>query len=93
MAEGLRRSLRIFANAWRVTFAASAAEAFAVADHVDALVCDASLPEVELLLGGFKDRAPRVARAVLAGVDVTPEALARVQALSPAKRALILPFE
>ncbi len=81
VAEGLRRALRIFANAWDLKFVHSSAEALALATEIDALICDASLPDAEALLLEFKLKMPKVARTVLAPVDAKPDALARLQAV------------
>ena len=82
VAEGLRRSLRSFSNAWDLRFVHTADEALAAAAGIDALVCEADEPEVESLLGQLKDRFPKVARTVLAGADLKPEFVARLQGLS-----------
>lgn len=82
VAEGLRRSLRCFANAWDLRFVHTAEEALAAASGIDALVCEAHQPDAEALLSQLKERFPRVARTVLAAVDQRPELVARLQALS-----------
>ncbi|MFZ5441729.1 MAG: HDOD domain-containing protein [Myxococcota bacterium] len=82
VAEGLRRSLRPFSNAWDMQFVEAAEVAWERGAEVTVLVCDASLPAAEELLALFKERYPRVVRTVMAPADVRPEALARYQALS-----------
>jgi len=82
VAEGLRRALRIFANAWELRFVHTSADARRLGAEVAALVVDASLPDVDQLLLDFKHLQPRVARTVLAPMDAKPEAIARFQALS-----------
>ncbi len=82
VAEGLRRSLRIFANAWELRFVEDAQAALALGSELDAMVCDAALPDIERFLFDWKARFPHVARTVMAGAHVTPEALSRLQALS-----------
>lgn len=82
VAEGLRRSLRPFANAWEVHFAQTAEQALAEATLTTVVVCDAAVPGLEALLLGFKTEHPRVVRTVIAGLDEKPELVARYQALS-----------
>jgi HD-like signal output (HDOD) protein len=82
VAEGLRRALRIFANAWELRFVQTSAEALAPGAEVAALVVDASLPDAQKLLLDFKLNRPKVARTVLAAADAKPEAVAAFQGLS-----------
>ncbi len=82
VAEGLKRSLRPFSNAWELRFVVTAAQALAAGAESDALVCDATLQGIEALLLEFKTRLPKLARTVLAPLDVKPDAFARLQALS-----------
>lgn len=82
VAEGMRRALRVFANAWELRFSSTAREALAFAPEVDAMVCDAGLGEVEMLLGALKERFPKVARTVVASPDLKPDVLSRLQGLS-----------
>jgi HD-like signal output (HDOD) protein len=84
VAEGMRRALRIFSNAWEVRLvdSADAAVTLALAGEVDAVVCDGGLSGIDALLTQLKDQAPRVARTVLAPAEARPDALARFHALS-----------
>ncbi len=94
VAEGMRRSLRSFANAWELRLVREASEALAAAEEIDALICEASLPGVDALLGEFKQRFPRVTRTVLAAPDLKPEVVSRLQALShQVMRKPILPAQ
>ena len=82
VAEGLKRSLRSFTHAWELRFAHAGAEAIAAGGEIDAIVCEATFPDAEELLGQFKERFPKVARTVLAPIDLKPETVARLQALT-----------
>ncbi|MFT3707260.1 MAG: HDOD domain-containing protein [Archangium sp.] len=81
IAEGLRRSLRVFTS-WEVTCVHDAAAALAVREQCDVLICDARVPNVDATLIEFRQKAPRVVRTVLAAADCKPELVARMQAAS-----------
>lgn len=82
VAEGLRRSLRPFSNAWELHFAQTVEQAVVRAGEMTVVVCDGAMADAEQLLLTLKQRHPTVARTVLAAADARPDALARFQALS-----------
>ncbi|MBE2249830.1 MAG: HDOD domain-containing protein [Myxococcus sp.] len=80
--EGLRRSLRVFQNAWTTHFVESTTEALAaLAMHpVEALICDSKVSglELEAFLDLVREKWPAVVRAVLCGADVKAEQAQRL---------------
>lgn len=80
IAEGLRRSLKVFSATWDVSCVHDAATALNSRESADVLICDARVPDVETLLMDFRAKAPRVVRTVLAANDAKPEHIARMQA-------------
>lgn len=80
--EGLRRSLRVFQNAWATHFVDTTTDALsALALHpVEALICDSKVTglELEAFLALARERWPTVVRAVLCGTDVKPEQALRL---------------
>jgi HD-like signal output (HDOD) protein len=84
--EGLRRSLRVFQNAWATHFVESATEALAALTlhPVEALICDSKISGLELegFLDQVRERWPVVVRAVLCGAEVKPEQAQRLGRLA-----------
>jgi HD-like signal output (HDOD) protein len=80
--EGLRRSLRVFQNAWATHFVETTTEALAaLALHpVEALICDSKVNGLELepFLSLVREKWPTVVRAVLCGTDVKPDQAQRL---------------
>jgi HD-like signal output (HDOD) protein len=80
--EGLRRSLRVFQNAWATHFVESTTEALAALTlhPVEALICDSKISGLELepFLDQVRERWPVVVRAVLCGAEVKPEQAQRL---------------
>lgn len=81
VAEGLKRSLRVYANVWDVVFVDSTPQAQEQGATADAVICDGAVPDAETLFAFFKEHHPRVARTLLAQMDMRPDAFARAQAL------------
>jgi HD-like signal output (HDOD) protein len=80
--EGLRRSLRVFQNAWATHFVESTTEALAALTlhPVEALISDSKVTglEVEAFFDVVREKWPTVVRAVLCGADVKPEQAQRL---------------
>ena len=80
--EGLRRSLRVFQNAWVTHFVDTTTDALvALSLHpVEALICDSKVTglELEAFLSLVREKWPTVVRAVLCGTDVTPDQAVRL---------------
>ncbi len=80
--EGLRRSLRVFQNAWVTHFVDTTTDALgALSLHpVEALICDSKVTglDLEVFLSQVREKWPTVVRAVLCGTDVTPEQAVRL---------------
>jgi HD-like signal output (HDOD) protein len=80
--EGLRRSLRVFQNAWATHFVESTTDALAALTlhPVEALICDSKISGLELepFLDQVRERWPVVVRAVLCGAEVKPEQAQRL---------------
>lgn len=82
IAEGLKRSMRVYQQRWELTFLETAEEVLAAAPTTQAVICDASTPDAERVLGVLKTQHPALVRATLAPMDTAPDAFARLQALS-----------
>jgi HD-like signal output (HDOD) protein len=82
IAEGLRRSLRVFSATWEVACVHTTADALATLPTCDVLICDALIPDVVATLVEFRQKAPRAVRTVLAAAEVKPELVAQLQAAS-----------
>jgi HD-like signal output (HDOD) protein len=84
--EGMRRSLRVFQNAWAMSFVHSAADAFAVMarEAVGAVLLDSKVEgmAVEAFLDSLRTQWPLAVRAVLCGVEVKPEQAHRLTRLA-----------
>ncbi|MCA3012710.1 MAG: HDOD domain-containing protein [Myxococcaceae bacterium] len=82
--EGLRRSLRVFQNAWATHFVETAGAALQVLmEHpAEALICDSRVAGVEAFRSEARDRWPAVVRAVMCGADVAAEQAQRLTRLS-----------
>ncbi len=84
--EGMRRSLRVFQNAWSMSFVHSASDAFAVmaAEPVGALLVDSKIEgmDVEAFLESLRVQWPLAVRAALCGVEVKPEHAQRLTRLA-----------
>jgi HD-like signal output (HDOD) protein len=80
--EGMRRSLRVFQNAWVTHFVESTTDALAALTlhPVEALICDSKVTglELEAFLDQVRERWPVVVRAVLCGAEVKPEQAQRL---------------
>lgn len=80
--EGLRRSLRVYQNAWATHFVESTTEALAALTlhPVEALISDSKVTglEVEAFFDVVREKWPTVVRAVLCGADVKPEQAQRL---------------
>lgn len=77
----MRRSLRVFQNAWATHFVESATDALATLTlhPVEALICDSRMTgELEAFLDAVRERWPLVVRAVLCGHEVTAEQAQRL---------------
>lgn len=80
--EGLRRSLRVYQNAWTIHFVESAEEALGLlaAESAEAVIADSRLHgmELEQFLSVARERFPQVVRGVLCGAEVKPEQAQRL---------------
>lgn len=80
--EGMRRSLRVFQNAWATHFVETTTEALAALTlhPVEALISDSKVTglELEAFLDLVREKWPSVVRAVLCGAEVKPEQAQRL---------------
>jgi HD-like signal output (HDOD) protein len=92
VAEGYRRLLRVYSNAWSLAFAKDAPGALAAvaAGAASVVIADARTADLEPMLLELKTRWPSVARVVLAGPEVKEKDAYRLGAV--AQQVLRKPF-